>query len=178
MSLVSSYIKFDEFFIFILIIIPLQYTCFISYLFSKSVPSSHVNTEIFIAHHQLTVTIFIKRNYYQQCTMALRCHFPLAFFLLFFNIFFLLFSNFFPSLHHSFTYLYSFLLSFRVFLYFLSEFFLIPFGIFLKFLHHLLLRFTIFLLSFGVFLLPFRCFKLFFTLLQHFINISSMYLPK
>ena len=50
---------------FILIRILLNYTSFIP-IFSYSMPSSHGNTYILIAHQQLAVTIFMKLDSYED----------------------------------------------------------------------------------------------------------------
>ena len=99
----------------------------------------------------LLVTTCYIRNYQQFyqaiCKMALRCHFPSAFFLLLFSNILHPFSNFllsfiihFTSLHHFLNFPSEFLfffpslfilLLFRVFSYFPSPFFVLPFTIFL-----------------------------------------------
>ena len=125
-------------------------------------------------------------------TMALMCHFPFSIFLLLFRIFWLPFSNFllpfiicFTSLHHLFYF-------FRVFLYFSSPFFALPFTIFFYFpVEFFLLHFSFFkliLLSVSIFT-SLQCIynsfylpSMFFTTLQRFVflflpSFSILLLP-
>ena len=113
-------------------------------------------------------------------TIAFMCHFPFSIFLLLFRIFWLPFSNFlltfiicFTSLHHLFYF-------FRVFLYFSSPFFALPFTIFFYFPAEFffLLHFSFFkliLLSVSIFT-SLQCIynsfylpSMFFTTLQRFV---------